>query len=450
MLCFFLVSGVFFATPQRAEAGGGWAVFFKEISDVAGWFFGDRILRNISNEALDWAKTGFGNLTENVNEDRLDIGTEFALGDEAFLVNPTAFFSDVQSDVSRYFLTELSNEIGGALPESFGDRIVEELAKQQQHDLSPRDQFTELESTIPNDELEAFMDDFSEGGWGTFLELTGNPNNYFDGALLAAQSELNDWQTEMEQQYREELQQGEGFLTLRECDDFEGSQPDAIGCSAYKKVTPGSIVGDRTGRSTSTDIERVKAADEITELIAVMVSMIFNELLDKGLSGFTEQSGGEGAQGAFEDSLNDIADNVRDQDDTEEGAYDTAECAFKADDDEDDIEECFENRGGDDDFESEFLDCVTEADGDEEAIEQCAAEQEEREREAACQTWESIFPTPCPSPEDATTEEIEKIIEEHQDEQEAYWRDIKEACDAIRDMGGVPTDPRCQIADEMV
>lgn len=285
-----LAGGVFFAQPpEQAHAldgGGSIGLLIKEtIADFAGWMFGDQMLTIISNEILDWAQTDFQDISMVISSDGT-LEQKAVSGDSTFIENPTEFFANLQDDVGIYFLHELDKASENILP-GFRDSVIAELARQEQRRNNP---LSELEATLTEDEINDFMDDFSEGGWERFLELTSNPQNYYDGALLSAQLELDAQQREAVQQTLTELEQGDGFLTIRRCDEFGGLQEgaDPRGCLRYEEVTPGQIISERVNRGTSTDIERIQNADEITEVVAVVVRRLFGEMTEQGLSGVSE------------------------------------------------------------------------------------------------------------------------------------------------------------------
>jgi len=66
------------------------------------------------------------------------------------------------------------------------------------------------------DNIDNFYNDFSEGGWKGWIELTKPQGNSFS-ALLLAQAEINKAKAEAEEEAKEDAISGEGFLSIKDC-----------------------------------------------------------------------------------------------------------------------------------------------------------------------------------------------------------------------------------------
>lgn len=283
--------GVSPRTTHALDGGGSLALMAKEIADAVGWIFGDQIIAAISNQTYGWSMEGFGAMTLSINPESLDTIREFREGDTTFLQNPNAFFQSLGDDITVYFLSEL---------ESIAEESIEGvreglavIARDSNDSMSSR-----LTTTIDRNTLASFTSgDFAgSGGWETWLELTSNPQNYFDGALQIALSELSAAKNAAIERNKQELQQSGGFLSLRQCSQdittitdaslrkVAAAQADEYGCLSYTNVTPGALIGDKVKSAISADLDRIGAADEITEIIAALVTTAIDQLVQQGFS----------------------------------------------------------------------------------------------------------------------------------------------------------------------
>lgn len=291
-----IVSSTFTLTPRTAYAldgGGSLAVFAKEMADAIGWIFADEMIGAISNQTFQWSSEGFGMLTVSVDPGSLGTVRSYMSGDRSFLDDPEGFFRGIGDDITTQFITELKGVAGG-----IRDGVIEGIA------LSARSQGDSASSRLTTTIDEKILKDFtsgdfgsfaSEGAWGTWLQLTNNPQNYFDGAMQIALSELNQMKQSAVERNKEELAQSGGFLTMRRCqtlDDIELRDPtlreyakvDEFGCAAYENVTPGKLIGDKVSSAITSDMSRIEGADEITEIIAALITTAIDQLVQAGFS----------------------------------------------------------------------------------------------------------------------------------------------------------------------
>jgi len=109
--------------------------------------------------------------------------------------------------------------------------------------------------------IEDFYEDFSEGGWRGWIELTQNPANNPYGAYLIAETELSRRLAEAELLAQKDVDQGAGFISLKKCVEYEvldsadcpwydedGNcvvQNTENKCLRYETQTPGRIIADQ-------------------------------------------------------------------------------------------------------------------------------------------------------------------------------------------------------------
>lgn len=139
---------------------------------------------------------------------------------------------------------------------------------------------------VVNDRFDIFMKDFSAGGgWNTFEKLLQPQNNIY-GATELALDELNR-QREIEKEADiNEAIAGSGFTSIRGTNARNSSCVIAgLGgsCIVYKDInTPGSVIFEGVNATTLAELTFVANADELNEVIAAGIQVLFNRMLNLG------------------------------------------------------------------------------------------------------------------------------------------------------------------------
>lgn len=101
------------------------------------------------------------------------------------------------------------------------------------------------------DNVENFYNDFSEGGWSGWIELT-KPQNNFYGAFLSAQEEKYEEEEKAREQAAFDALTGDGFLSMKDCTWYDetgavvATQTDVRGQPKLPSVCIGSATGPCT------------------------------------------------------------------------------------------------------------------------------------------------------------------------------------------------------------
>jgi len=101
------------------------------------------------------------------------------------------------------------------------------------------------------DNVENFYNDFSEGGWSGWIELT-KPQNNFYGAFLSAQEEKYEEEEKAREQAAFDALTGDGFLSMKDCIWYDetgavvATQTDVRGQPKLPSVCIGSATGPCT------------------------------------------------------------------------------------------------------------------------------------------------------------------------------------------------------------
>lgn len=287
-------------TTYALDGGGSLGLLAKEIADAIGWIFADQMIGAISNQTFQWSSEGFGNLTLSVDPTNLKPVKQFLSGDASFLENPAEFFSAIGDEITVYFLGELKTIADDGV-EGIREGLITSLARESQ---KGNESFTSrLTTTIDSKVLAKFTDEtgsfYDAGGWSTWLQMTNNPQNYFDGAMHIALSELDMMKNSAVERNKEELMQSGGFLSIRQCQTLSDlgitdpqlrkyAKVDEQGCAGYKNVTPGGLIGEKVKSAITSDISRIEGADEITEIIAALITTAIDQLVQAGFSEITK------------------------------------------------------------------------------------------------------------------------------------------------------------------
>ena len=153
---------------------------------------------------------------------------------------------------------------------------------------------------------------------GTYFDLDcfvgafRNPaNNPFGSSLLTTDAVLRQVGVE-EDERREELRQGNGFLSWRRCEN-EPAAPAAgepidltqVDTTANCPiVNPGSAIYSAMTDVLGAPIARLTSADEINEIIVGLMSTLVNDLLNEGFAAISEQGRNARTPSAAESNAN--------------------------------------------------------------------------------------------------------------------------------------------------
>lgn len=130
-----------------------------------------------------------------------------------------------------------------------------------------------LDDIIGN--VQAFQDDFRNGGWIAYGSAW-QPQNTFYGALLIAAQELENRRGAAAlAAVREGLANG-GFLSVK---DAKGNI-----------VTPGKLLGDLTTKAVGSDIDYIINAQDLGAYVAAIADALINRVIKEGFTGLQKTS----------------------------------------------------------------------------------------------------------------------------------------------------------------
>ncbi|MBI2020995.1 hypothetical protein HYS99_00590 [Candidatus Giovannonibacteria bacterium] len=132
--------------------------------------------------------------------------------------------------------------------------------------------------------IQGFLDDFNNGGWARWFEITQVPQNNFYGAYLIALDDKLTREANAVAAARNEAISANGFIGVKECEPTVETEPgDAPIGEVCKIVSPGKYLENRLAEATTDDIRQLGLADSFNEiLIAAFQSLINNLFFSQG------------------------------------------------------------------------------------------------------------------------------------------------------------------------
>ena len=118
--------------------------------------------------------------------------------------------------------------------------------------------------------------------WSKFLDMGTNPANSLFSNYYNLIDDIDRVVGERGSNLQEEIDRGKGYLSLRQCEDgweYDGSSEAAKHC---KIVTPGYTIAEQVNKAISSDVDRVIFANEVDELMGVLVDGLLSKTLSSG------------------------------------------------------------------------------------------------------------------------------------------------------------------------
>jgi hypothetical protein len=296
---------------------------------------GKQALKKMQKETIKWASTGFK-------------------GRPTFLANPQQFFSNIAVTELRGVTSQLTNnlryanrEIAAELINSTRDQLsvnltptidltvrnnicsqtkIEFLAKREEMAENSPEEYEAKKAyidqmcsgPITEEKYQAlkkcFKNDFYCGGWAAFNAAL-DPRNDDNYRLQKAKEALYVNRTSEEQRIKENIQAGNGFLSIETCPDEEyRDQERKEGCKRPVYTTPGKIISDAVGSVVTSPGRQGENIDEINEFLDEAVTGFINNLANQGLNLAANalDSVADSADDALNDLQNDIDRNLSD------------------------------------------------------------------------------------------------------------------------------------------
>lgn len=230
---------------------------------------------SLSQQILEWAETFvLSSLKKQLLDYLVDqiIASVQGGGEPQFVTDWQGFLADAGNRAAG----EFAQEVGlGFLCSPFNFQI--------QAALLPVPEFAQAASCTLDDivgNIEAFYEDFRNGGWIAYGTSWRVENNFF-GALAMASKELGIKQESAAFAAFSEAFSGGGFLSSKKCQkDANGNDiPDTCVIT-----TPGSTVSNLVSKAVGSDFDFIVNAEQLGDYASAITNALINRLITEGLS----------------------------------------------------------------------------------------------------------------------------------------------------------------------
>lgn len=266
------------------------------------------MIQQIAQSTINWINSGFE-------------------GSPSFVSDPTSFFTNVADKAAGNFLQ--SSDLA-FLCSPFSLQVKIAIANAYNGSSNSGMQCT-LTGAVDN--IENFMNNFSEGGWPAFISMTTNPTNQPFGAYMQASAGLNRAIADAVGTKQNQLALSGGFLdfqqkknckTLTDAEVTASGIPgvsgpnkdlqvttNADGSSTYTVCdlvtsTPGSMINASLAKTLGMSYDQLNSAKYFDEIISALITQLMNKVLGSGgLSGLGSNYGGSSAD--FSGGVNPVA-----------------------------------------------------------------------------------------------------------------------------------------------
>lgn len=207
-------------------------------------------LEQILQATTDWVRNGFE-------------------GNPAYATDPEQFFTDIADNIAGEFIA--GSDLG-FLCSPFQTRI--RLALQRSY--TQRRQFRcSLTDVVTN--IDAFYNDFSQGGWDAWFVMTQNDINNPYGAYLQAQIELDSRIAKAVGLQSQQLNWNSGFLSWSEC--IKTDMDTGICVKRGPVQTPGRVIESQLEGVLGSGVRQLELADEFDELVSALFVQLLKQVV---------------------------------------------------------------------------------------------------------------------------------------------------------------------------
>ncbi|MEK7116640.1 MAG: hypothetical protein AAB837_00555 [Patescibacteria group bacterium] len=235
--------------------------------DSVAWIIANLVIERMAASTVNWINSGFR-------------------GSPAFVTDPEAYFQDIGDKIAGQYI--FSNPNLNFLCGPIQAKI--RLALTQNY---IQDRIWQCTLTDVGRNMDDFMNNFENGGWDNFFELTQRQQNNPIGAYLQAENELNLQIATRQGTKQKELDWGKGFMSFEVCGP-EGRDPkDGVCIGRAEIATPGSVIENKLNEVLGSGTKKLEAADEINEIVSTLLNQLVSQVIGgigKGLRGLSSPS----------------------------------------------------------------------------------------------------------------------------------------------------------------
>jgi hypothetical protein len=260
------------ASQTNKDVGGGHKGLLASLTDSIssiswdsiGFCLANATVHYIAQSTINWINSGFD-------------------GNPTFVDNPGKFFQDMADAELGGFIEELGLGFlcSGVAPK-VRIAIVNDYMNRNWGKAFNNRYKCSFDKIGTN--LEAFKNNYANGGIDAFVKFVYNPASRPSTAYLAAQEELGRRINTKQGQAQFELRTSD-FMSFKKCDqvsDVKTRQIKNVNCRTY---TPGSVIQSQLESTLNLPKDRVAIADEFDEVIAALVNQLIKTALSEVTSG---------------------------------------------------------------------------------------------------------------------------------------------------------------------
>lgn len=192
-------------------------------------------------------------------------------GGPQFVTDPATFFKNTADITAGSFIE--GSELG-FLCKPFKQGIL--LALNLNYSYSFRDRIGCTLTDVMNNVQGAALS-FEDVGWDGWFQMTQNEQNNPYGAYFSAKVELDSRIANALGIKRDELSQGNGFLSSRDCLQ---SSIETHECIAWGPVkTPGVVIESQLEGALGTNLKQLELAKEFDEILAALLNQLMKQVI---------------------------------------------------------------------------------------------------------------------------------------------------------------------------
>ena len=237
----------------------------KNVFDCIAWAIAKMIWRSIAASVIDWINGGFN-------------------GKPAFMQNFDRFLLGIADNIAGQVIQGAGL---GFLCSPFQLKIRIALATRYSQRGAPQCTLTQVIANVQN-----FMRNFQQGGWGAWIQFTSAPQNNPFGGYLLGEATISLRTDDAKSQQSQQLSWGSGFLSLTQqtCRQVPVSVSVAGGQTLAPQMTqrctstiqtPGELIAHKLGTTVDAPELSILMADELNEII----DALSQQLILKALNG---------------------------------------------------------------------------------------------------------------------------------------------------------------------
>lgn len=237
------------------------------VLDGIAWQIGNMMIQKLTAQTVNWINSGFE-------------------GNPAYVTDPDQFFLDIGDNVASKVL---SGTALNKLCTPFRAQVRLTLVKNYLQETSGEYYSCTLGQIEQN--YENFINDFEQGGWDSWFQITQNSQNNPYGAYYQAKNSLEVQVQSAISNKQKQLDWGGGFLSYEKCDK---NAPGYIAertvsgvkipekCTKKEIVTPGSVINDQLKKAIGSGADRLNVSNSINQIVGALMTQMITRVVGGG------------------------------------------------------------------------------------------------------------------------------------------------------------------------